>query len=177
MASTSSDQSLLYSEYLESDSTKRAVEVLERKNKKKPVMKFTKSPVLAKVIDLLARFKEEDEKLMAVPESERNIENIEDDSAYIEMNVALQKEGSSDSESDEEDTEINKSDKDASEHCKGDLEESSILINTEQINSESVNDIINNEAELPIKCAKRKVDELIEPELDQRTSQKICVLE
>ncbi|GFW08091.1 hypothetical protein TNCV_2978581 [Trichonephila clavipes] len=93
------------------------------------------------------------------------------------MNVALQKEGSDDSESDEEDTKINKSDKDVSEQCKSDLEKFSTLINMEQINSESVNDILNNEAELPIKHAKRKVDELIEPELDQRTSQKICVLE
>ncbi|GFQ99239.1 hypothetical protein TNCT_115641 [Trichonephila clavata] len=176
MASTSSDQSLLYSEYLESDSTKRAVEVVESKNKKKPVMKFTKSPILAKVIDLLARFKEEEEILKAIPESKRNIENVEGDSAFIEMNVALQEEGSDDSESDE-DTEINKSDKDVSEHCKDDHEEPSILMNIEQINSESVNDIINNEAGLPIKSAKRKVDELIEPELDQGTSQKICVLE
>ncbi|GFW08096.1 hypothetical protein TNCV_2978631 [Trichonephila clavipes] len=85
MASTSSDQSLLYSEYLESDSTKRVVEVLERKSKKKPVMKFTKSPVSTKVIDLLARFKEEDEKLKAIQASKLDIENVEGDSAFIEM--------------------------------------------------------------------------------------------
>ncbi|GFT69070.1 hypothetical protein NPIL_614151 [Nephila pilipes] len=194
MASTSTDRSLLYSEYLESDPTKHVLEILEHE-KKKPEMTFRKSLMLPKMMDLITRLKEDEEKLNAKPEKERNIEDVDEDSAVIKMSVTINKEESdddsltkgvvqdepeesSDSESDMENTDINKSDKDISEHCRDNPEESSILMKTEEIIFLSSGDCLNNKVDkLHKKSFKRKVVELIDPELDQTTKQKICVLE
>ncbi|GBN56361.1 hypothetical protein AVEN_223004-1 [Araneus ventricosus] len=90
--STSSDPSLLYSEYVNKDPVERIVEAAENKKKEKPVIKFTKSLVLARVIGLLSALKESEKELKKKPEKERNIEICEEGAPVVEMNVTLLKE-------------------------------------------------------------------------------------
>ncbi|CAL1287764.1 unnamed protein product [Larinioides sclopetarius] len=69
--STSSDPSLLYSEFVDTD-------------------------LLARVIGLLSALKESEKELKKKPEEERNIEICEEGAPVVEMNVAILKESTDD---------------------------------------------------------------------------------
>ncbi|KAG8190792.1 hypothetical protein JTE90_005828 [Oedothorax gibbosus] len=87
----SSNPQLLYSEHINTNDTKHIVQLIERKNKEKPAMKFTKSPVLSKVLDLLPRLKQAEADLKTKDQNELNIEICDENSPAIEMNVAIPK--------------------------------------------------------------------------------------
>ncbi|XP_054709967.1 uncharacterized protein LOC129219706 [Uloborus diversus] len=83
-ASTSSKE-LLYSEYVGTSVAEHAIELLEAKNYKKPAMKFQKSAVLSRIQNLLPLIEKGEE--LADKNADVNIENVEEDKPYVEMNV------------------------------------------------------------------------------------------
>ncbi|KAF8787678.1 uncharacterized protein LOC129972118 isoform X2 [Argiope bruennichi] len=193
--STSTDSSLLYSEYVHSDPVERVVEAADNKKKEKPVIKFTKSLVLARVIGLLSAFKESEKELKKKPEKERNIEICEEGAPVVEMDVAVLKEptdGESSTTVKCVDTSSDSSDSDSDENtnlpeCFSNIFEKDAsdpkvfrLVTAESKDSESSSSSSEEEVCKPSEDLKSEnivVDTVLtNSELEQPPAKKICVM-